>query len=126
MTEHGAVTYVGWNCPVHVLGVENENVPLLPFEKILEIFKQQVFMNIYIGKDYLGNDSHTDMHITEIHFSYMRVRKPNEEDYWLLPVWDFRGYTTKWADCIDSWWDNFSILTINAIDGSIVDRDLGY
>ena len=126
VVENGAVTYVDWTCPVHVLGVENENVPLLPFEKILEIFKQQVFMNIYIGKDYLGNDTHTEMHITEIHFSYMRVRKPNEEGYWLLPVWDFRGYETKWADRIDSWWDDFSILTINAVDGSIIDRNVGY
>ncbi len=126
VTDHGEVVEATWTSPVRVLGVENENVSLLPFEKVLDIFKQQVFMNIYIGKDYQGNDSHTDMHITEITFSYMRVRRPSEADYWLLPVWDFRGYDSRWHDHIDTWWDNFSILTVNAIDGSIVDRNVGY
>ncbi|MBR4907301.1 MAG: hypothetical protein IKZ44_10695 [Clostridia bacterium] len=126
VTDHGEVIRVDWKCPVHVLGVENENVQLLPFDRIMEIFRQQIFMNIYIGKDYLGNDSHTNMRVTGIYFSYMRIRKPNEDGYWLLPVWDFRGYSERVAVEIDDWWDAFSLLTVNAIDGSIIDRDLGY
>ena len=126
VTEYGEVIRVDWNCPVHILGVENENVSLLPFDQVMEIFKRQVFMNIYIGKDYLGNETHTVMRITEIHFSYMRIRKPNEAGYWLLPVWDFLGYDERTATGIDAWWDAFSILTVNAIDGSIIDRNLGY
>ncbi len=129
VTDHGEVAEVTWTSPLRVLGVENENVGLLPFDRIMEIFKQQIFMNIYMGKDYLGNDSHTDMRITEITLSYMRVRKPNQTEYWLLPVWDFQGYDTRFAanrmDDYD-WWDTFSLLTVNAIDGSIVDRNLGY
>ena len=69
------------------------------------------------------------MRITEITFSYMRVRKPDQAEYWLLPVWDFQGYDTRFAaDRMDDydWWDTFSLLTVNAIDGSIVDRNLGY
>jgi len=129
VTDRGEVAEVTWTSPLRILGVENGNVGLLPFDRIMEIFKQQIFMNIYMGKDYLGNDSHTDMRITEITFSYMRVRKPNEAEYWLLPVWDFRGYDTRFvADRMDDydWWDTFSLLTVNAIDGSIVDRNLGY
>ena len=129
VTDRGEVAAATWTSPIRVLGVENENVQLLPFERIMEIFKQQIFMNIYMGKDYLGNDSHTDLRIIEITFSYMRVRKPNQAEYWLLPVWDFRGYDTRFgADGTDDhdWWDTFSLLTVNAIDGSILDRDLGY
>lgn len=126
VTDHGEVTRVDWKSPVHVLGVENENVQLLPFDRIMEIFRQQIFMNIYIGKDYLGNDSHTNMRVTGIYFSYMRIRKPNEDSYWLLPVWDFRGYDELVAVEIDGWWDTFSLLTVNAIDGSIIDRNKGY
>ncbi len=127
VTNDGSVAEATWTSPLRILGVENGNVPLLSFDRIMEIFRQQIFMNIYMGKDYLGNDSHTDMHITEITFSYMRVRRPNESDYWLLPVWDFRGYDTRFGEnAIDTWWDTFSLLTINAVDGSIVDRNLGY
>ena len=127
VTDHGQVAEATWTSPLRVLGVENENVQLLSFDRIMEIFQQQIFMNIYMGKDYLGNDSHTDLRITEITFSYMRVRKPNENEYWLLPVWDFRGYDTRFGENdIDSWWDTFSLLTVNAIDGSIMDRNLGY
>ena len=127
VTDRGTVAAVTWTSPLRVLGVENENVQLLSFDGIMERFKQQIFMNIYMGKDYLGNDSHTDLRITEITFSYMRVRKPNENSYWLLPVWDFRGYDTRFGEnAIDSWWDNFSLLTVNAVDGSVLDRNAGY
>lgn len=127
VTNDGAVAEATWTSPLRILGVENENVPLLSFDRIMEIFKQQIFMNIYMGKDYLGNDSYTDLRIKEITFSYMRIRKPNENSYWLLPVWDFRGYDTRFGEnAIDTWWDTFSLLTINALDGSIVDRNLGY
>ena len=51
---------------------------------------------------------------------------------YLLPVWDFMGY--DYNDEIDNssqighkaWFSAQSLLTINAIDGSIIDRDAGY
>lgn len=39
----------------------------------------------------------------------MRVKKPDSADFWLMPVWDF-------DDC----------MTINAVDGSIINRSAGY
>ena len=47
--------------------------------------------------------------VHSIRFSYMRVKKADSPDYWLLPVWDFDD-----------------ILTVNAVDGSIVNRSAGY
>ena len=40
----------------------------------------------------------------------------------LVPVWDFQGKVT------DEYGSEFagSVMTINAIDGSIIDRSLGY
>jgi hypothetical protein len=56
------------------------------------------------------------------------VRKPNDDTYWLLPVWDFRGYIQREynGDSIPDWFDHYTLLTVNAVDGSIIDRDLGY
>ena len=117
-----------WQCPLHILGVDNENVTLLPFDRIMEICRKQLFMNIYIGHDWDGNDSRTDLRITQIILSYLRVRKPNDDTYWLLPVWDFRGYIQREynGDSIPDWFDHYTLLTVNAVDGSIIDRDLGY
>ena len=128
---NGTVVKLQWNCPFTVTGVENDNVPLLSFDRIMELFREQVFRGIY-----LDSGSNMTYHITDIRLSYMRVKKQNSDSYYLLPVWDFIGYQIYYD------WDsgrtvgeiNFSrvhyrdlsILTINAVDGSIINRDLGY
>ena len=127
ITEYDTVLRVDWKCPAKVLGTENENVELLPFDRIMDVFRQQIFMNIYMGHDSLGNDTHTTLYIAEIRFSYMRIRQPDSETYWLLPVWDFLGYDNITVpDARADWMQYHSLLTVNAVDGSIIDRDLGY
>lgn len=104
--------------------MDNANVSLLSFDDIMKIFQKQIFMNVYLDTGYPET-----MHITNIRLSYMRMRKPDSKDYYLLPVWDFLGYCTD-EDVDDlmsrSWYENQSFLTINAIDGSIIDRNVGY
>ena len=103
---------------------------------MLDIFKKQVFRSIYL--DYAENgkpESRDCMVITRICLSYMKVKKKDAPDErYLLPVWDFMGYTynpdypRSDADLIGtkSWFLYQSLLTVNAIDGSIIDRDAGY
>ncbi|MCL2671740.1 MAG: DUF6034 family protein [Clostridiales bacterium] len=87
--------------------------------------------------------------ITEIRLGYMRVlRQGTEGEYLMIPIWDFCGYdTAKLADPNDfenlwitldengefnmndpflMWGNSQSYLTINAIDGSIIDRHSGF
>lgn len=53
--------------------------------------------------------------VSKITLGYMRVRSMNAPDtYELIPVWDF----------FEGEFD--SLLTVNAIDGTIIDRDYGY
>ena len=129
-TYEGTVVRMQWNCPFTVTGVENENVPLLSFDRIMELFRQYIFRSVYL-------DSKHDMtyHITDIRLSYMRVKVQNSDSYYLLPVWDFIGYqiydfdsgrTEGEINTTRTMWKNLSILTINAVDGSIIDRNLGY
>ena len=112
----GEVISLQWNSPFTVLSVENENVPLLSFERIMEIFKRQVFMSVYCDQGH-----------------HMRVQIKDSDDYYLLPVWDFTGYMIHdWqmspGDMAVSrgFFHSMSILTINAVDGSVLDRFLGY
>ena len=119
-----AVTQFVWQYPCEIVTMDNANVSLLSFDEIMKIFQKQIFMNVYLDKGFPET-----MHITDIRFSYLRMKKLNSEEFYLLPVWDFLGYCTdEEADdpLSRSWYDNQSFLTINAIDGSIIDRNVGY
>jgi hypothetical protein len=67
----------------------------------------------------------------------MRVQSGRE--YLLIPVWDFYGYKTVFcADgsnfyeraqmdyMLENLKEPLNFLTINAIDGSVIDRNYGY
>jgi hypothetical protein len=128
------VTALTWYNAFDVVKTENENIALLPFERILELFEQQIFRSIYLDPAEKGDPESTEqMVVTRISLSYMKVKKkdaPNER--YLLPVWDFMGYTynarmpEKDLTGTKSWFSGQSLLTISAVDGSIIDRDRGY
>ena len=73
-----------------------------------------------------------------IRFGYMQVKlKKIMNTFIIVPVWDFFGLSKKlYTENISNWtqedgWlisDNLAIshITINAVDGSVIDRDLGY
>lgn len=44
----------------------------------------------------------------------------------LIPVWDFYGTEIYQRDGMDVPLEETIVLTINAIDGSMIDRELGY
>ncbi|MDO4565677.1 MAG: DUF6034 family protein [Clostridia bacterium] len=121
----GEVSYMDWNSPLYITEVLNEDVELLSFDEIMEIFQRQVPMNIYFDE---GAEGASDtLIVTVIRLSYMRVKQIDSDEYYLLPVWDFLGYgaeaTTEWER---EWYNGQSFLTINAVDGSIVNRNLGF
>jgi hypothetical protein len=136
---NGEVKAFQWESTLAVTGTENENVTLLAFSEIMAQFKAHIRTTYYLNYDERdGSEMHAKLHITAIRLSYMRVNRQNSEGYYLLPVWDFCG----WRELID-WSDdpisnqqvnenaealdwNSSFITINAIDGSIINRDLGY
>lgn len=120
----------------HVTGCVNENVQLLPFETVMEIFKEQIGYHYFTG-DIENPDSGKGetLYITDIHLSMMRVRKKDSpEEFYLLPVWDFTGYFEHrtWPlkpneiEQEKEWAAGLSYLTINAVDGTVIDRDVGY
>lgn len=134
LVRDGKVVAFTWYNAFDVVKTENENITLLSFERIMELFKQQIFRSIYLDPAEKGEpESVEQMVVTRICLSYMKVKKkdaPNER--YLLPVWDFMGYTynarepEKDLTGTKSWFSGQSLLTISAVDGSIIDRNRGY
>ena len=119
---------IEYTSPHEVIRTESANTKLIPFEEIKKIFDRHIVLTC--------NNYDTYINIYEIKLGLMRIAKPDSEDFLMIPVWDFYGDSIgatgieKHSD--EEYWDmlshnpGYSYLTINAIDGSVIDRELGY
>lgn len=107
------------------------NVNLLPFDEITSIFNSEM-VDAYAP--YIEQFEEMGFDIDTITFGYTRIYQPyvTEEEGILVPAWDFFGEKTAYPE-IETYpyTSNYvtpakSLLTINAIDGSVIDRSLGY
>lgn len=126
-----------WYSPLVEKEILNNNVGIIEFNEILqEAIKDFPLIS---SKDDTEKIDRTIINIDTIRLGYMQVKMKNRPDeYMFIPVWDFFGssehhYTEMipgWSIDEDGWLrsDNLakSYLTINAIDGSTIDRSLGY
>ena len=100
---------------------------LLPFDQIMEVFGRIAPLSIAanelnskFGKKYVNN-----LYIKEIRLGYMcTMDRDRPERHLLIPVWDFYG-EREFRDGYYAF-DNQSLFTINAMDGTVIDRDYGY
>ena len=81
-----------------------------------------------------GKETRMDVDITKVSLSLMRIRDKGSMQGTIVPVWDFWG-TSDWYDVAPNKWGynekgtNYTtqpMLTLNAIDGNVVSRELGY
>ncbi len=118
-----------WTDPYQIEDLSGENVFLLPFDDVMQIARE-MFLKKY-NDFYKETGWEVNFNIDEVRLGYMRVmEKGNPTEGTMVPVWDFFGsQTAKNPDgeenmithgSYESW------LTINAMDGTIVDRELGY
>ena len=127
VTKDGVV-YFSWISPSTEPVLELADTQLMSFDEISSIF-ERMFMVKYSYIQTIndnGGDSHPHMRIDTVRLSLMRIRAKDDTDRGLLiPVWDFCGtYVVPGEPSIPQEPEIF--LTLNAIDGSMVDRDLGY
>lgn len=130
ISNDGLVNFV-WDSPMKVGNVLAKDLHLLSYSEILGIFKKQVLINyadpttsiitdgdIAMGptKDQAKSKKNTfEATVSNITLGYMRVTNKGSKGYTLIPVWDFISENS-----------GQSLLTINAVDGSLIDRSLGY
>ena len=119
-------------CNPYTIGeTKTENLSLLPFSEIMNIYEK---MMIVTNADNLTYENSRVFNIDRIVLGYARIYEPSTDSHTglLVPVWDFFGSRKidseydgeTYSDTTD--WPTWSFLTINAVDGSIIDRSLGY
>ena len=114
-----------WICPLEITDTVSDNANLLPFIEIKEIFeKMMAIKHEPTAKVY----SSLEFKINRAALSLHRIIEQNSDDSGLfIPAWNFYGISVRKAEDGYSYSDiGTSFLTINAIDGSIIDTDRGY
>ncbi len=142
------IANVFWNGNTQVGVCVNENVQLMPFEDIAsramdQIKVQSAFLTEQ-GEDGGGIHMERIEHsLNKAKLGFARIRVKDSGGYQIIPVWDFYGTSTYYlnedevnafnkeneeklqsTESSDSGYR--AIVTINAIDGSAIDRNMGY
>ena len=131
-----------WTAPSTKPVVRQAESTLLPFEEIAAI-ADTMLPEVIVGPketpltqldQYNGFDTRMDVDITKVSLSLMRIRDKGSLQGTIVPVWDFWG-TSDWYDAEPNAYGyqekgmNYEfqpMLTLNAVDGTVVDRQLGY
>lgn len=107
-----------WMSPCQIGDAVTEDSALLGFEDVMDVFEKMYIVD--------NGGAEKDVTIDSICLGYARVLKQDETGVGLLvPAWDFFGTVTDADGTVYDEGDR-SLLTINAVDGSIIDRSLGY
>lgn len=126
-----------WENPYVISELSDDYVFMLSFDEIKQIFQQMIVMKNADLTEYLNS---AQFDIYEIRLGYGRIMEKGKPGVGtLIPVWDFFGTQTLshpdqteedgTAIKIEESKNDFpylSLLTINAIDGTVIDRGLGY
>lgn len=131
-----------WTAPSTKPVVRQAESTLLPFEEIAAI-ADTMLPEVIVGPketpltkldQYNGFETRMDVDITKVSLSLMRIRDKGSLQGTIVPVWDFWG-TSDWYDAEPNAYGyqekgmNYEyqpMLTLNAVDGTVVDRQLGY
>lgn len=146
------VNMFSWGGPLRLAAQDNANVGLMPFEEALSRIEQQLKSQT-IWKSYDDSEAkwidERRVEINKVSLSYLQVAKKDSiNSYYLIPVWNVCGdmyyhyksdYPTGQSDTyiLDENFErnvwrsrydkkDYSIATINAIDGSVVERRRGF
>ena len=119
------ISTLKWDGAIKLVDVVNGSVLLKPFDEILENAAMQLkLINPYQD---VNTTYGVNIFVSQIRLGYMRVHeKDSTNTSLLIPVWDFIGTTNPSGKTIGDNDKEYVLLTVNAIDGSIIDRTLGY
>jgi hypothetical protein len=136
------IVEINWRSTGSELGEQiSDNSELLSFDEIQQIAEQQFsngnidFSRGFDDESDFSNLIEMNLKIDEVTLGYARVELSDGGGYVMIPAWDFFGsYTAiiladdkksiKYSEQSEYYMQSY--LTINAIDGSVIDRSLGY
>lgn len=107
------------------------NVAILPFDDITNKFETQMRLS---SAAYTLFADHAEVEITRAELGLARIRVPNSDSqFYLTPAYTFYGVSTLYdengTEIVLPFSNNKTediLLTINAVDGSIINTELGY
>ena len=129
VVDDNGIYWMNYEQPYEIIETLDEDCALLPFDKILDVART-LFPLRYLA--YEGQYSDIRLHVDRITLSSMEVlSRDHPEQCEVIPVWDFFGTAElreKKNGQLSAAQDNpcVSLLTINALDGTIIDRSYGY
>ena len=115
-----------YSSPQEVVGMEAPAATLLPFSAIQAIFEKMI---VIVDNEYDTSDEGVtcEYYIDHIVLGLMRLTEKDVGSQGLLiPVWDFFGHSVDSYGITRGTSGYISLLTVNAIDGIIIDRWAGY
>lgn len=129
IVDDGGIVEMEWTEPYKIGETVIEDTAMLPFSKI-----QGVFEKMIIASTEYDADADVELNISEVRFGLARITEQDELVSGLLvPVWDFFGTRTTYYENNDGQRDSYTHkdtthpwLTVNAIDGTVIDRSMGY
>ena len=123
------IANVYWQAPLEVTELLTENTAMRPWSEIQDVFEKMIVIK---NATYEDIDTYKTVTIDITHASLSLQRIMERDSYTtglLVPVWNFYGTTT----CVQTDGDPFvlqcgymPLISINAIDGSVVDLNKGY
>lgn len=129
VNDAGIVTF-NLNSPIETKDTVVKESKLKSFNSIKKTFEKMIVTsNAQLDKGDGFVDS-INIDVKKVVLRYMRISEANDfQSGLLVPVWDFIGtkkykYNTKTND--EKGENEESLMTINAIDGTIIDKQLGY
>lgn len=116
VNENGIQSFL-YSWKKEIVGIENIDVTLLPFEEAIIRIKNALAM-CYPSSDIL--------HVYELVLTTHTVKIKNSDDFYEIPCWVvfFKSINNNTEDNNQEWYDQMrETLIINAVDGSVVHED---
>ena len=101
-----------WEMPCQVTEIITDNASLMPFDEIAGI------VGLMLPETLNGSLSKQTVTIHRADLTLMRIRDKGTTTGRVVPVWDFWGSADEGFDQV--------LLTLNAVDGSVIHRAFGY
>lgn len=132
-TLHGSIVDIKWQNPSAIVNIDNDNVQVINYKTAQNIFLKQ--MDLMLSPNSSTEDGQAyraffqdteEVNIVRIEFGLTKLLMQNSEDlYKLIPTWSFMGYPKLKDSTADETESGAQVcfVTINALDGSIVDRN---
>lgn len=116
-----------WQCPIEVIETVNEDSQLKPFLEIQEIYEKMMRIKYEPQAKNWKEGDEMNFDVNRVTLSLHRIiEKDSNETGLLVPTWNFYGKMTNIYSYGKYEALGESFLTINAIDGSVIDTNKGY